>query len=279
VANSFKIGDLDVLVVSDGIGRAPGTMYFQGTTQEQWEPHKRWLDHEGNVEFPFSCFLVSSGGRTVLIDTGLGPINMMGFTGGSLLSDLAASGVKPEEIDTVFITHLHVDHCGTVAHVEGENARPAFPNATYVWTAEEQAHWTGGVLDSAFVTPAQKAYMKGMFAAMDGRFKPAADGQAIAPGVSVIACPGHTPGHAGIVLSSGTERAFILGDAISCPVQLTETEWSGLGDMDPKLARQSQEVVTREAEATGALLTAAHFPGLTFGRVLMGEGKRYWQPV
>lgn len=279
MTNTFTIGNLEVLVVSDGFARAPGTMYFQGTTQEQWEPHKRWLDHEGNVEFPFSCYLVRSGDRTILIDTGLGQINMMGFTGGSLISELASAGVKPEQIDTVFITHLHVDHCGTVAHVDGDNAWPAFPNATYIWTAEEHAHWTGGVLDSAFVTPNQKAYMKGMFTAMDSRFKPAADGQAIAPGVSVIACPGHTPGHAGIVLSSGTERAFILGDAISCPVQLTETEWSGLGDMDPKLARKSQEVVAREAEATGALLTAAHFPGLTFGRVVMGEGKRYWQAV
>jgi len=277
--NTFTIGDLEVLVVSDGIARAPGTMYFQGTTPEQWEPHKRWLDHEGNVEFPFTCFLVRTGDRTLLIDTGLGQINMMGFTGGSLISELASAGVKPEQIDTVFITHLHVDHCGTVVHVEGDSVRPAFPNATYVWTAEEQAHWTGGVLDSAFVTPDQKAYMKGMFAAMDGRFKPAADGQDIAPGVSVIACPGHTPGHAGVVLSSGTERAFILGDAISCPVQLTETEWSGLGDMDPKLARKSQEVVAREAEATGALLTAAHFPGLTFGRVLRGEGRRYWEAI
>ncbi|HEV8574185.1 MAG TPA: MBL fold metallo-hydrolase [Dehalococcoidia bacterium] len=277
--NTFKIGALDVLVVSDGSARAPGTMYFQGTTQESWEPHKRWLDHQGNVEFPFSCFLVRSGGRTVLIDTGLGQINMMGFTGGSLLSELASAGVKPDEIDTVFITHLHIDHCGTVAQVENESARPAFPNATYQWTADEQKHWTGGVLDSALVTPQQKAYMNGMFAAVEGRFQPVADGESIAPGVSVIACPGHTPGHAGIVLSSGAERAFILGDAISCPVQLTETEWSGLGDMDPKLARRSQEVVAREAAATGALLTAAHFPGLTFGRVLMGEGKRYWEPV
>ncbi len=277
--NTFTIGDLEVLVVSDGIARAPGTMYFQGTTPEQWEPHKRWLDHEGNVEFPFTCYLVRSGGRTVLIDTGLGQINMMGFTGGSLISELASAGVKPEQIDTVFITHLHVDHCGTVAHVDGDNARPAFPNATYCWTADEQKHWTGAVMDSAFMTPQQKAYLKGMFAAIENRFKPVADGQAIALGVSVIACPGHTPGHAGLVLSSGTERAFILGDAISCPVQLTETEWSGLGDMDPKLARKSQEVVAREAEATGALLTAAHFPGLTFGRVLMGEGKRYWEAI
>jgi glyoxylase-like metal-dependent hydrolase (beta-lactamase superfamily II) len=279
VANSFKIGELDVLAVSDGTARAPGTMYFQGTTQEQWEPHKRWLDHDGNVEFPFSCFLVRNGGRTVLIDTGLGQINMMGFTGGSLIKELASAGIKPEDIDTVFITHLHVDHCGTVVQADGEGYRPAFPNATYQWTAEEQKHWTGGVLDSAFITPPQKEYMKGMLAAMDGRSKPATDGDTIAPGISVIATPGHTPGHAGIVLSSGTDRAFILGDAISCPVQLTETEWSGLGDMDPKLARQSQEMVAREAEATGALLTAAHFPGLTLGRVLMGEGKRYWQPV
>jgi glyoxylase-like metal-dependent hydrolase (beta-lactamase superfamily II) len=279
VANTFSIGDLEVLVVSDGIARAPGTMYFQGTTQAQWEPHKRWLDHEGNVEFPFTCFLVRSGGRTVLIDTGLGKIHIMGVTGGSLISELASAGVRPDQIDTVFITHLHVDHCGTVAHVEGEDARPAFPNATYCWTADEQKHWAGRVMDSAFITLEQKAYLKGMFAAIEDRFKPVADGQTIAPGVSVIACPGHTPGHAGVVLSSGTERAFVLGDAISCPVQLTETEWSGLGDMDPKLARKSQEVVVREAEATSALLTAAHFPGLTFGRVLRGEGRRYWEAI
>ena len=272
MANTFKIGDLEVLVVSDGTARAPGTMYFQGTTPEQWEPHKRWLDHEGN-------FLVRSAGKTVLIDTGLGQINMMGFTGGSLISELASVGVKPEEIDAVFVTHLHVDHCGTVAHVQGDTARSAFPNATYSWTAEEQSHWTGSVMDSAFITADQKAYLKGMFSSVEGRFEPVKDGQALAPGLNVISTPGHTPGHAGVVLSSGADRAFILGDAISCPVQLTETEWSGLGDMDPKLARQSQEVVVREAEATGALLTAAHFPGLTFGRVLMGEGRRYWQPV
>jgi glyoxylase-like metal-dependent hydrolase (beta-lactamase superfamily II) len=279
MSNSFKIGDIEVSVVSDGIARAPGTMYFQGTTQEQWEPHKRWLDHAGNVEFPFTCFVVQSGGRTVLIDTGLGAISMMGFTGGSLLGELQSAGVKSEDIDTVFVTHLHVDHCGTVAQIEGDDARPTFPNAKYCWTAEEQAHWTGPVMESAFITPDQKTYFKGMFAAIEGRFEPAADGEAIAPGVTVIATPGHTPGHAGIVLSSGTARAFILGDAISCPVQLTESEWSGMGDMDPKLARQSQEIVAREAEQTGALLTAAHFPGLTFGRVVQGEGRRYWEPV
>lgn len=276
--NNFKIGELDVVVLSDGFAKAPGTMYFQGTTAEQWEPHKRWLDHAGNVEFPFSCFLVRSGGQTVLIDTGLGPIDMFGFKGGDLIGELAKAGVKPEDIDTVFVTHLHVDHCGTVAAVEGESARPTFPNATYRWSSDEHNYWSTNI-ETMFGTPDQKDYMRGMFAAVDGRLKTADDGEAIAPGVNVIATPGHTPGHAGIVLSSGTERAFVLGDAISCPAQLTEAEWSGMGDMDKELARKSQEIVAREAEATGALLTAAHFPGLTFGRVLMGEGKRYWEPV
>jgi glyoxylase-like metal-dependent hydrolase (beta-lactamase superfamily II) len=101
----------------------------------------------------------------------------------------------------------------------------------------------------------------------------------IAPGINSLATPGHTPGHAGIILSSGKDRAFVLGDAISCPAQLTETEWSGMGDMDKELARKSQEIVAKEAEARGALLAAAHFPGLTFGRVLVGEGRRYWEPV
>src|SRR5206468_10608069 len=115
-------------------------------------------------------------------------------------------------------------------------------------------HWTGSVMDSAFMTADQKTYLKGMFSSVEGRFEPVKDGQSLAPGVNIISTPGHTPGHAGVVLSSGTERAFVLGDAISCPVQLTETEWSGLGDMDRKVARQSQEMVAREAESTGALL-------------------------
>lgn len=273
MANRFQVGDLDVLVVSDGQAHAPGTLYFQGTTPEMWEPHKRWLDHAGNVAFPFTCFLVRSGERKVLIDTGLGPINMFGFTGGSLFSELAAHGVSPEEIDTVFVTHLHVDHCGNVALPDESGAhRPAFPNAVYRWTATENSFWQAA---SGPQAPAVHPVM----GAVAERYEAADDGAAIAPGINVIGTPGHTPGHAGVVLSSQGKRAFILGDAISCPVQLEESEWSGMGDIDKGLARRSQEAVLREVEGTADLLTAAHFPGLTFGRVLSGEGKRYWEPV
>lgn len=276
MGNKFMVGDLDVRVLSDGEASAPGTVYFAGTTAEQWEPHKRWLDHAGNVVFPFTCFLVRSGGATVLIDTGLGAVNMFGFTGGALVSELAKEGVKPEDIDTVFVTHLHVDHCGNVAVTEGASTKAMFPNATYRWTTTDHEFFSG---DGGFGTPDQKAYLKAMFGAVEGRFQAADDGASLAPGITVIGTPGHTPGHAGVILSSGAQRAFILGDAISCPAQLEETEWSGMGDMDKDLARRSQEAVLREMDGTEDLMTAAHFPGLTFGRVLSGEGKRYWEPL
>lgn len=275
MANTFRVGNLDVLVLSDGVAKAPATMYFAGTTPEQWEPHKRWLDHEGNVSFPFGCFLVRSGDRRVLIDTGLGPIDLWGFKGGALLDELAAAGVRPEQIDTVFVTHLHADHCGSVALPQGEGLRATFPSATYRWTAEEDTYWRNN--RPLGMPPSFDP--KAIFDAVGARFQPIADGEAVVPGITVIATPGHTPGHAGVILSSGTERAFVLGDAIGCPVQLEQPDWSGLGDMDPKLARKTQEAVLREVEGSGALLGTSHFPGLTFGRVLRGEGRCYWQPL
>ena len=273
MANTFTVGDLEVLVVSDGSSKVPATAYFAGTTKEQWAPHARWLDHDGNVVMPFTCFLVRSGDRRILIDTGLGPVKLWNFTGGDLLNELATAGVKPEEIETVFITHLHVDHCGNVALPSGGALQPTFPNAIYRWTLEEDAYWHS-------TKPLMTDFsMDAMFEAVAPRFQPVEDGATLAPGINVISLPGHTPGQAGVVLSSGAERAFILGDAISCPAQVEQSEWSGMGDVDPKLARRTQEALAQELEGTDALVAATHFPGLTFGRVLRGEGRRYWQPL
>jgi glyoxylase-like metal-dependent hydrolase (beta-lactamase superfamily II) len=271
MAATFSIGDLEVLVVSDGEAIFPGTGYFRNA-ETDWEQHKRWLDHEGNVVFPLGCFLVRSGDRRVLIDTGLGPIGNPTFHGGELLNELASADVRPGEIDTVFVTHLHLDHCGTVARKDGDVWTPTFPNATYRWTADEQSYWSGPL------PPEQRKNQK-LLDAVAPRWEPADGGASLAPGVDVMAMPGHTPGHAGVVLSSGDARAFLLGDAVSCPVQFEETEWSGLGDIDPGLARKTQEALAAEIEGKGALAGASHFPGLTFGRLLRGNGRRYWQPV
>jgi glyoxylase-like metal-dependent hydrolase (beta-lactamase superfamily II) len=271
VANRFSVGDIEVLVVADGEITFPATAYFAGTTAERWALHDRWLGHDGTLTFPYTCFVVESKGRRVLIDTGVGDVEIGPFKGGTLLADLAANGVQPEDIDAVFLTHSHVDHVGTAALRGNGAATPSFQNATYHLTSTEMEHWSK--------QPANDFGRHDVREAITSRFEPKDGGTTIAEGVSVVSLPGHTPGHAGVVLSSGDQRAFILGDAIACPAQLTEPEWSGAGDVDPKLARRTQEALLREIDGTSALIGAAHFPGLTFGRVMNGEGRRYWSPV
>ncbi len=271
MTNTFHVGDLEVLVLSDGDVTFPAPVYFPASTEEAWKKHQRWLAHDGTITFQYGCFLVRSGGKSVLIDTGVGPVVTGVFKGGQLLQNMTAAGVDPATIDHVFLTHFHLDHCGTAA-VEKDGAMTVtFANAAYHWTSVEQDHWAA--------QPANPMSRKDILEAVSPRWSAADPGSTILPGVSVIGLPGHTPGHAGIVLSSGDQRAFILGDAISCPVQLEEPEWSGLGDLDKDLARKTQEALAKEVEGTGALVGASHFPGLTFGRVLRGEGRRYWQPL
>ena len=98
----------------------------------------------------------------------------------------------------------------------------------------------------------------------------------MAPGITTLAAPGHTPGHMAIVLSSGDERALLLGDAVTCPIQLEEPDWQAISDMDRDLAARTRQRFYDELEGTGVRMVGAHFPDLRMGRVLTGRGKRYF---
>jgi len=260
----FIVGDIEVTVVSDGSITFPPTAYFPGTTAEQWKAHERLLDHQGNLTFEFSSFVIRSGGRTVMVDAGIGNRTVGPFAGGALIDGLRAAGFGAADIDAIFCTHLHVDHYGHIVEGEASDLRLAFPNATLHWTDAEQAF--------AMEAPGPDLETRrAMVALVADRWQAKNGGDEIAPGVQVVAMPGHTPGHAAVVISSGAARAYVLGDGVSCPAQLTESEWSGLGDVDPALARRSQQALMRELEDGETLVGAAHFPGLTFGRILTGR--------
>lgn len=267
-----RIGDFEVLVVTDGMLSVPPKVYFPATEPEQWEPHRRWMNHDGTITFAFASFVVRSGGKTILIDAGIGDRQVGPMKGGLLLTELAKAGVQPADIDAVFCTHLHYDHYGHIVAGEPGGLSLSFPNASLHWTSAEQTWAETAAGPDVELRKEMLGLIADRYVASDG-------GWSLAPGVDVVALPGHTPGHAGIVLSSGSQRAYILGDAVACPVQLTETEWSGLGDVDPALARQTQEVVAREFEDGESFVGAAHFPGLQFGRVVVTDGRRYWNPV
>jgi glyoxylase-like metal-dependent hydrolase (beta-lactamase superfamily II) len=262
----MQIGDLELVPLNDGLCKMPQSFYVG----LDFERHASLLADDGRVHIPLGCFLLRSAETTVLIDAGLGDVDVGWARGGELPGALGAAGCEPSDVDIVVCSHLHIDHVGWLA----AGGRPFFPNATVRFGQPDWAQFVAS--DSA--DPRTRSIMEALLAA--GRLEPLeGDEVAVAAGLTARSTPGHTPGHYGLVVSSGSERALILGDAVECPLQLQEPDFYALSDVDPALAARTRETLWREIEGSETLLTGAHFPGLEFGRVLLGEGKRYFSPI
>jgi glyoxylase-like metal-dependent hydrolase (beta-lactamase superfamily II) len=257
------LGDLHVTPISDGTARLPPE-YF---VNSDWGPHQGLLDPNGLVQIALGCFLVRTSQHTVLVDAGMGPMSNQFFEGGELPAALDNAGAGPADIDLVICTHLHIDHTGWLV----QDDKPFFPNATVRFGAPD---WTAFV-DTA-LPPMPMTRDAFLILESAGRIDPIEGEGEVVPGVSALMAPGHTPGHMCLVLSSGARRALLLGDAVTCPIQLEEPEWQAMSDIDPAMAQRTREALWRELENTEDVAVASHFPGLTFHRVLAGQGKRYW---
>jgi len=273
--NTMQIGDLEILSVFDGSAKVLATATYQtgggqaglggskGGDAADWEPHQDLLD-DGKVEFVFGGFVVrGAADRVILVDGGVGatPDPQYRLSGGKLLDGLAAIGVAPGDVTDVLFTHLHFDHIGWASTA----GTPTFPNATYRCDRRDWEHFVGS---DNFATERLRP--------VENHFEPWDGDAAIAPGVDVRLCAGHTPGSALVVLSSGSQRALLLGDVVHCAVELLDDEWAGVADVDPVMAQQARNALARELEGSDVPVAAAHFPGLRFGRVLAGQGRRQW---
>lgn len=94
---------------------------------------------------------------------------------------------------------------------------------------------------------------------------------------------GHTPGSTIYILSSGTERALLLGDVAHCTVELTEPDWEFAFDVDRAAAKAVRQQITKELLDSQDPAAAAHFPGAQFGRLVQGgqggqggQGEKTW---
>lgn len=257
----MRLGDIEITAVSDGTAKMPPEYFVNA----DWGPHRQLLGPDGMLEIALGCFVVRTGDVTVLVDAGIGPVDSPLFRGGDLPDGLRAAGVAPEDVDVVACTHLHLDHTGWLVRDE----RPFFPNATVRFGAGDWKQFVEDMPNGYERTIVQTLEAAGRVEVIDGQ-------TTIAPGVTSLPAPGHTLGHTCYVVSSGDRRALLLGDAISCPVQLGEPEWMAMSDVDAELAKRTREALWREIEGTEDVAVASHFPDLKFNRVLVGEGKRYW---
>jgi glyoxylase-like metal-dependent hydrolase (beta-lactamase superfamily II) len=193
---------------------------------------------------------------------------------GHLGASLARLGVSPDEITDVVLSHLHCDHVGWVSR----RGRSYFPNAD-IWAHQAD-------VDYFLADPAPNEEMFKLMFGVDStkeRMAPALSqlkiwdkDMTVAPGIDLVWLPGHTPGSSIAIVSSGRDRALMLGDVIHCPLEVVDQEFAIMGDMDPALASRSKERVFQELEDPTVHASSTHFPDLRFGRVLKGEGKKMW---
>ncbi len=266
----MHVGSISIEPVLDGVVRLPATAAYRsmagtddakGSSEGDWAPHRGLLLEDGMLELALGGFLVRTGDRVVVVDTGVGELERGPFRGGQLLAGLSALGVAPVDVTDVVLTHLHFDHVGwTTRHGE-----VVFPNATYRCDVRDWEH---------FVGPDPGATKK--LRPIEGHLEPWNGSGALLGGIDTMSAPGHTPGSTIVVVSSGSDRAMLLGDVVHCPVELLDDEWAGISDVDPDLALRTRRALVEELEGSDTPVAAAHFPGLRFGRLLFGAGKRSW---
>lgn len=229
------------------------------------------------LEGSINAFLVNTGTRLVLIDSGAG--SLYGECCGHLLQNLQASGYRPDQIDEIYLTHLHADHVGGIA----PNGIPAFPKAIIRVNQKDIDYW----LDAKTEAEAPK-FLKPMFEGdrvslkpyMEaGRLKPFTDGADLIPGIRAIPTQGHTVGHTSYEVSSEGQTMMIWGDLVHvAPIQFPDPAVTVTYDSNPISAESSRLAMFAQAAQKSFWIAAAHiaFPGI--GHIRSVDGHFEWQP-
>ena len=264
----MRIGEVEVLPVIDGAGCELGReVLHRPGVADPWSCHPGVLEPDGMLRLDLGGFLVRSGDRTVLVDAGVGRIDNGKYTGGGFLDALRGYGVAPEDVTDVVFTHLHFDHVGWAT----QQGRVVFGNAAYRVHAADWAHF----VESPDAQPGAVRKLSPLAGQLE-----TFDGEAtLAPGLTARPAPGHTPGSTVYVVSSGAERALLLGDVVHSVVELAEPDWEAVFDLDPAAARAVRHALADEVAGSADLVTGGHFPGLRFGRVITSSGHRTFRAI
>jgi glyoxylase-like metal-dependent hydrolase (beta-lactamase superfamily II) len=275
---ALQVGELDVLVVSDGVLPLPAATM---ATNVDPADLANWLDHmflpKDNFDWPLNVLVVRSGDQTILVDAGLGA-QFAGFPrAGQFPSRLEAAGIDLASVTDVVITHMHMDHVGGLL-VDGVKERLRPDVRIHVADAEVKFWAAPDFSDTVMPTPVPAVLRSTATRFLDEYQKQLRifkDQYEVAPGVVVRLTGGHTPGHSVVDLSSGGERLMFAGDAMF-PVGFEHPEWHNGFEHDPEESVRVRVGLFRELAENGGLLVASHLPFPSVGRVAVdGDAFRY----
>ena len=276
----MMLGDFEVTALSDGTVKLPMKDLLTNTTPAKIDAALKRAAIAYPVETSVNAYLINTGSKLVLVDTGAA--GLFGPTLGNLLTNLKASGYQPEQIDEIYITHMHPDHVGGLM----SGGAVAFPNATLRIDKADTDFW----LSEANLNAApkdSKGFFQGAMASVNpyvaaGKLKTFEGGVELVPGIRSQATHGHTAGHSVFIVESKGEKLMLWGDLMHvAAVQFDNPAVTIKFDSDSKPAAKERAKAYADAAKGGYIVGVSHisFPGL--GRVRANAGgKGYtWIPV
>ncbi|MBM3555998.1 MAG: MBL fold metallo-hydrolase [Alphaproteobacteria bacterium] len=261
---------LDRVVETDGLGFSPKGL-IADLDEAVFESHFGWMvpGHYDPATRRFvmgvHSWVLRTSRHTILVDTCAGNhktrTQMPGFhkLDTPWLARLAEVGVRPEAVDFVLCTHLHVDHVGWNTRLADGRWVPTFPNARYLFSRVEHDHWAKG-RDEVYVDSVLPVVEKGQARMIEGSDE-------IEAGLRIEPAPGHTPGSVILAAESQGSRAIFSGDIMHHPVQVFEPDWNSRFCVDQAQARATRRLVLERCSDSGALLLPAHFGPPHGGRI------------
>ncbi len=275
---SRRVGEIEIVALCDGVTQSSNLIDESFPGVGDWDLYRRsfpgsFTEDGTRWRFHVHAFLVRTPASLILVDTGVGPPGTpwpkwAGDACGRLPAELAEAGVAADEVDTVVLTHVHDDHLGGFIRADGAiafaKARHLMRRADFDVLHEDRED---EVYLEAVVRPLQAS----------GQLEFVDDGHTVVDGVTLLATPGHTPGHQSVLIASGGETALVAGDVLNHPGQVADRFPSG-SDHDPDRAAETRERILSRVEREGIVLSTAHLTE-PFGRVELDDLRRVWRPV
>lgn len=283
----FKLGEFQLTVISDGFGDLPiSPIFVTNAPEAELNPLLAANFMRPTIQGTVHALLIETGKERVLIDTGFG--KKFGPTFGkygAVTDNLRNAGVSLDSIDVVVLSHGHMDHIGGLVTKAGD---VVFPQARHIFADAEWNYWTRGRFESDVKgSAAPDAFKKGLIdsakeilPAVAERTKFVKLDAEIVSGVHFVPAIGHTPAHAAILVTSGSEQLLYLVDVAPNPVtSLQHPEWTPIFDQDPAQGVRTRKVLLDRAATDRSYVMAAHFPFPTVGHVERQGAAYRWLPV
>jgi len=279
---ALRVGEIDVMVVSDGVLSLPGVMLGHNADSAV---RSAWLKDmflpPDVIEWGLNVVVARSGGRTILIDAGLGADPDLNLPrAGQLIHRLEAAGIDLASVTDVVLTHMHMDHIGALL-VDGVRGRLR-PDVRIHLAAAEAEFWVSPDFSRVSMPPgfpdALRKAAKQFLNEYRSQLRPFEKEYEVAPGVLVTRTGGHTPGHSIVRMASGGDRLTFAGDAVFA-VGFEHPDWYNGFEHDPEEAARVRVRLLRELASTGEALVATHLSFPSVCHVAVAGDVFRWVPA